>query len=66
MRSDAIWVVLKYGDAGMLEQGSLEERIRRAEHDVGLLPINARGRQSHCWLCRQAWENQQDAERGRL
>lgn len=64
-RSDLINVELKYGDAGLIEQHSLEERIRRAEHDAGLLPINARGRQSHCWLCRKAWEDQRDAERTR-
>ena len=64
-RSDSIFVQLKYGSHGLLEQFSLEERIRRAEHDAGLLEINQRGRSSHCWLCRKAYEEQRDAERGR-
>lgn len=62
-RSDLIHVTLKYGDAGLIEQHSLEERIRRAQHDAGILPVNALGRQSHCWLCRKAWEDERDAKK---
>lgn len=50
------WITLRGSDAGLIEQGSLEERIRRAEHDAGM-PINGLGHQSHCWLCRRADEN---------
>jgi hypothetical protein len=55
-------IVLR-SDVGMLEQHSLEERIRRAEHYAGRLEINAPGRRSHCWLCRRAWEEAEDAKR---
>lgn len=55
MRSEGRYVVLRGSDAGMIEQHSLEERIRRAEHDAGM-PINGLGHQSHCWLCREADE----------
>lgn len=62
-RSESIHVELKYGDAGLIEQHSLEERIRRAEHDAGM-EVGRYGRSSHCWLCRRAWEEQRDAPRG--
>ena len=48
-------IVLRGSDAGLIEQHSLEERIRRAEHDAGM-PIGKPGRQSHCWLCRRDFE----------
>lgn len=56
--AELIHVELKHGDAGLIPQHSLEERIRRAEHDAGLLDVGVPGRQSHCWLCRKAWEEQ--------
>jgi hypothetical protein len=59
--AESVWVDLPRSQtAGLIEQGSLEERIRRAEHDAGM-PINALGRQSHCWLCREADVNDEGA-----
>lgn len=52
-------------DAGLHDQDSLEERLKRAEHDAGVLRIGERFRQSHCWLCRQASEEQEDVCRQR-
>jgi hypothetical protein len=45
---------------GLHDPDSLEEMLRRAEHDAGLLEIGAPGRQSHCWLCRRASEGGDD------
>lgn len=52
-------VELKRGSHGLLEPDSLEERIRRGEHDAGR-PIGGIGHQSHCWACRRHYEQQED------
>lgn len=53
------YVQLRGSSIGLLDPNSLEERIRRAEHDAGK-PIDGRfGMRSHCWLCRRHHENEE-------
>lgn len=57
------YVELTGSSMGLPDPDSLEERLRRAEHHAGLLEIGLPGRRSHCWLCRRADEERDEAKR---
>lgn len=55
------YVELKGSSMGLFDPDSLDERLRRAEHDPGRLDrppleIGLPYNRSHCWLCRRRSE----------